>query len=125
MERELEKERGANFQATPLRKTARTLQSTFFIGVMPILVSLGAYRLLVYLDQFDTGDGPLMKATGNVVITGVIFFISFVIGMGLTGRRVDLSDQGLVAQFFGRIGVFILNGVLLGALIFVMRSCGR
>jgi hypothetical protein len=122
MQKELENERRAGFQVTPLRKTSRRLKATLFIGVMPILVTCVSYRLLVYLDRFDTSS-PLFKIPVQLFLLGLIYFSSFVLGMGLTGRSVDLSDQGFVAQFFGRIAVFILNALILGILFFWVRSC--
>jgi hypothetical protein len=114
----------AESQVTPFRKTKKILQSTFFIGVMPIVISFAVCRLLLYLYQYDT-ESDFWKILGIVIFVGIAYFISFIIGMGLTGRRVDLSDQGFVAQFFGRIGIFIMNAIILGILIFAMRSCGH
>jgi hypothetical protein len=124
MEKKLENERQAASQVTPLQKTTRILQSTFFIGVMPILASFVTYELVAYLGRYDT-SGPVAKLLGTTLIVGIAYFAAFVLGMGLTGRRVDLSDQGLAAQFFGRIGVFVVNAVILGVIIFVTRSCSK
>src|ERR1700691_383853 len=124
MEKELENERQAASQVTPLQKTTRILQSTFFIGVMPSLATFVTYKLVAYLGRYDT-SGPVAKLLGTTLIVGIAYFAAFVLGMGLTGSRVDLSDQGFAAQFFGRIGVFVVNAVILGVIIFVTRSCSK
>lgn len=132
MEKELENERRADSQVGPSRKTRRILQAIFFIGVMPILLSFLAYMLVVYLTQFDT-DGPVVQILFTVMAVGLTYFFSFLVGMGLTevGLRKRESDESLVVfgrsfgQVVSRILVFIGNAVVLGALIFLTRSCDR
>lgn len=117
MDREIEDERTGKSQITGSRKTIRAIQSIVYVGVLPVLASLGAYKLVEYGSRYDK-SGPIIKSLGYLFIVGFVYFLSFVLGMGLTGRRVNLSDKGL-----DRIQMFVMDTVALLGLILLMRAC--